>query len=590
MPRTVALNRWGAGTILLCAKKGAMPSFVIALCALLITGCSFAPKLDSAAKSDTRSRALYALDNQSPYHDPDEHGAEYQGGSSLPGAETQSDFQYLYNRDIADPYQRVLGISRGHLGMLAVTPPTDPTQDLWFRIRRGFGWDHGVSHPRLEKELNWYVANPLHIERTVERGRRYMHYIVEEVERRQMPMEIALLPVVESAFQPFAYSHGQAAGLWQFIPSTGKIYGLHQNWWYDGRRDVLASTNAALSYLQKLSKMFDGDWLLALAAYNSGAGTVMKAIRNNKERGRPTDYWNLDLPRETQAYVPKLLALAKIVHHPEYYDIALSPVENEPYFEVVDVGSQIDLVQAAELAEIEVDEIFHLNPAFNQWATNPDGPHQLLVPKTSAETFRKALALVPPEKRIRWSHYQVSRGDSLSLIAKKFSTTPEVIRQVNRLRNNVVRIGQKLVIPSTRSLAQLAVAGGPGAMPKAAQKGRSRTEYTVRTGDSWWEIAQRHKVGVQQLASWNNMSPRDLLRPGQKLVLWSDGNSQTQWASRKMVKKVGYRVRSGDSLYRIANKFNVSVKDIASWNELNTKKHLKPGQKLNLYVDIASSN
>src|SRR5690606_29572746 len=401
---------------------------------------------------------------------------------------------------------------------------------------------------------------------------------------------IALLPVVESAFQPFAYSHGQAAGLWQFIPSTGRIYGLHQNWWYDGRRDVLASTNAALSYLQKLSKMFDGDWLLALAAYNSGAGTVMKAIRNNKQRGQPTDYWNLDLPRETQAYVPKLLALAKIVYHPEYYDIALSPVENEPYFEVVDVGSQIDLVQAAELAEIEVDEIFHLNPAFNQWATSPDGPHRLLVPKTSAETFRKALALIPPEQRIRWSHYQVSRGDSLSLIAKKFSTTPEVIRQVNSLRNNVVRVGQKLVIPSTRSLAQLAVAGGPGAMSKAAQKGRSRTEYSVRNGDSWWEIAQRHKISVQQLASWNNMSPRDILRPGQKLVIWTDSGNQTQWASRKMVKKVGYRVRSGDSLYRIANKFNLSVKDIASWNELNTKKHLKPGQKLNLYVDIASSN
>src|SRR5690606_8080275 len=228
MPRTVALNRWGAGTILFCAEKGVKHSFVISLFALVLAGCSFAPtKLDSAAKS--ASQALYALDNNAPYYDPDEQGPEIlEGSTSRPGAETQSDFQYLYNRDIADPYQRVLGISRGHLGMLAVTPPTDPTQDLWFRIRRGFAWDLGVSHPRLEKELNWYAANPLHIERTVERGRRYMHYIVEEVERRQMPMEIALLPVVESAFQPFAYSHGQAAGLWQFIPSTGRIYGLHQ--------------------------------------------------------------------------------------------------------------------------------------------------------------------------------------------------------------------------------------------------------------------------------------------------------------------------------------------------------------------------
>src|SRR5690554_384379 len=401
-----------------------------------------------------------------------------------------------------------------------------------------------------------------------------------------MPMEFALLPVVESAFEPFAYSHGQAAGLWQFIPSTGKMYGLKQDWWYDGRRDVLASTDAALNYLQTLANQFDGDWLLALASYNAGAGTVRKAIRQNQQRGLPTDFWHLKLPRETSAYVPKLLALAKLVKHPDRYDTALMPLENTPYFEVVNVGSQIDLTQAAELAEIELNELYYLNPAFNRWATSPLGPHHLLVPRHSAEVFRQALAALPADQRVKWLRYTVQPGDSLIRVARQHGTSVDAIKQVNTLNNNLIRVGQNLMIPTDFN---------PRLQTANLKTQSQPTEHIVVRGDTWWDLSRKYGVTVQQLASWNNRSSSDMLRPGQKLVVFtgaqnSVANAHPAANARKMVRQIGYRVRNGDSLYRIANKFNVSVKDIASWNGLNTRKHLQPGQRLKLYVDIASIN
>jgi len=551
------------------------PLCVAVLCGLLTTACSsFTTQQNPSHPQNALGSELYALE-----------GLETTDGTELiQMAELQSDFQYLYNKDIADPYQRTLAVSRGHMGMLDTVPPPEAGNDLWQRIRDNFQLDLTFNHPRIEAELNWYIANPLHIERTMERGQRYIHHIVEEIESRNMPMEFALLPVVESAFEPFAYSHGQAAGLWQFIPGTGKMFGLKQDWWYDGRRDVLASTDAALSYLQSLANRFEGDWLLALASYNAGAGTVRKAIRQNQKRGLPTDFWHLKLPRETSAYVPKLLALAKLVKHPDHYDMALMPLENEPYFEVVDVGSQIDLSQAAELAQIELNELYYLNPAFNRWATSPLGPHRLLVPKHAAEVFRQALAKLPPDQRVKWLRYTVKSGDSLIRVARQHNTSVEAIKQVNKLNNNLIRVGQNLMIPTDFNPRLQTASLGPQSQP---------VEHIVARGDTWWDLSRKYGVSVQQLAAWNNRSSSDILRPGQKLVVWEGTKQSVATASpagRKMVRQIGYRVRSGDSLYRIANKFNVSVRDLANWNELNTRKHLQPGQRLKLYVDIASIN
>ncbi|PSF04770.1 lytic transglycosylase [Marinobacter fuscus] len=467
--------------------------------------------------------------------------------------------------------------------------------DLWSRLRSGFVMDHSVDNDRVQAQLDWYVRHPKYINRVVERGTRYLHYIIEETEKRGLPAELALLPIVESAFDPFAYSHGRAAGLWQFIPSTGKYFGLTQSWWHDDRRDVIAATDAALNYLERLANRFDGDYMLALAAYNSGGGTVSSAMRRNRNAGKPTDYWSLSLPTETRHYVPKLIALAKIFDDPGAYGLTLPTVEDAPYFEVVDTGSQLDLAQAAELAKVDIDEIYLLNPSYNRWATNPDGPHRLLIPRDKAADFQSALASFPESQRVRWRNYKVRKGDSLNTISRKYATTPAVIRQVNKLNSDLIRIGQQLLIPSATKNSNSYALSQPQRLEKKQQRTRSgnKLRYTVRRGDTFWDIAREHRVSVRQVAAWNGMAPGDPLIPGKELVIWSK-TAQASSASntargKSMVRKVGYRVRSGDSLSAIASRFSVNVRDIASWNDLNTKRYLQPGQSLVLYVDIRNS-
>ncbi|MEE3210278.1 MAG: transglycosylase SLT domain-containing protein, partial [Pseudomonadota bacterium] len=281
------------------------------------------------------------------------------------------------------------------------TEPLAPATS-WDRVVRNFGLELDTSNSRVKRHMDWYIRHPRHLEQVSDRARRYLHYIASEVERREIPGELALLPVVESAFDPFAYSHGRASGVWQFIPSTGRAYGLHQDWWHDGRRDIRSATNAALDYLEYLAGRFDGDWMLALASYNSGAGTVRKAIRKNKRKGLDTDFWSLDLPKETRAYVPKLVAISYLLKHREDYDIAWKDIEDAPYFAIVPTGGQIDLSQVAELADTDLDEIYRLNPQFNRWATHPDGPHEVLIPATQEFIYRENLANLDENSRLKW--------------------------------------------------------------------------------------------------------------------------------------------------------------------------------------------
>ncbi|SFM67151.1 LysM peptidoglycan-binding domain-containing protein [Marinobacter pelagius] len=468
--------------------------------------------------------------------------------------------------------------------------------DLWNRMRQGFALDHDVDNERVRDQLNWYASHPKYIDRVVDRGSRYLHYILNETEKRGLPSEFALLPVVESAFDPFAYSHGRAAGIWQFIPSTGKYFGLTQSWWHDDRRDIVAATDAALRYLERLTERFDGDYTLALAAYNSGGGTVSSAMRRNRNANRPTDFWSLQLPRETRHYVPKLIALAKIFDKPEEYGVKLPPLKDTPYFEVVETGSQLDLAQAAELAGVDIDEIYLLNPSYNRWATNPDGPHRLLVPVDNAEKFRTALANFPVDQRVSWQNYSVRSGDSLITIARKFNTTTSVIRQVNKLNSDLIRIGQNILIPSASRGSDAYALSASQRLERKQERKRdgNRVQYTVRRGDTFWDIAREHRVSVREVAAWNGMAPGDPLIPGKQLVIWSKTSQPTVLASnsargKAMVRKVGYRVRKGDSLYAIANRFSVNVNDIASWNDLNKSRYLQPGQSLVLYVDIRNS-
>ncbi len=460
--------------------------------------------------------------------------------------------------------------------------------NIWPRIISAYRLNINVSNPRITSQLNWYKSHQGYLNRVADRGIRYLHFIAEQIDARQLPGELALLPIVESAFDPFAYSHGRASGVWQFIPATGRDFGLHQDWWHDGRRDIRAATEGALKYLNALQREFDGDWLLALAAYNSGAGTVRKAIRKNRRKGLATDFWSLALPKETRAYVPKLIALAKLVKEPARYGVALKPIANKPYFAIVNTGGQIDLSQAAELADTSLEEIYRLNPEYNRWATHPSGPHELLIPVDKQSVFQQQLASMPASSRVKWQRYEVKSGDSLLTIARRFRTTPDALKQANGLRGNVIRAGEPLLIPGafkgqnayshsvSQRMARLKTARRPG--------NTERQEYSVRSGDSFWQIARNHDVKVSQLARWNGMAPGDPLKTGQKLVIWS---KKSQPNKREVIRKVNYRVRSGDSLARISQKFNVRVSDIRRWNSRQTNnKYLQPGQKLTLYVDV----
>ena len=254
---------------------------------------------------------------------------------------------------------------------------TETPPGLWQLTRQHMQLDLDNEEPRLQYQFNWYKKHPEYMQRVATRAGRYYYYILNEVLKRDMPAEIALLPIVESAYDPFAYSHGRAAGPWQFIPGTAKHFGLKNSWWYDGRRDIVASTGAALDYLQQLHRRFD-NWELALAAYNCGGGTVSKAIRRNQKKGLATDFWSLQLPKETRAYVPKLLAVSRLIRDAEQHDLELPPLPNLPVFAEVKLGSQIDLAQAAKLSSISTQELYQLNPGFNRWATDPDGPPSLV--------------------------------------------------------------------------------------------------------------------------------------------------------------------------------------------------------------------
>ncbi|AWL11538.1 Membrane-bound lytic murein transglycosylase D [Saliniradius amylolyticus] len=464
---------------------------------------------------------------------------------------------------------------------------TEPkVTDLWQRIRSQLAFEV-PDNRRVNVQRNWYLKHPEYMERVSKRAAPFLYLIVEELEAAGMPLELTLLPIVESAFDPFAYSHGRAAGMWQFIPGTGKRFGLRQSWWYDGRRDVLASTRAAIKYMQYLHDFFDGNWLHALASYNSGEGRVRNAIRKNRRLGKPTDFWSLELPRETRAYVPKLLALADILKNSEALGAKWLPIKNEPVTQPVNVGSQIDLALAAEMAGLSVEELHALNPGYNRWATDPKGPHTLLLPIDKAEPFELALTEMEDRERLNWVRHKVESGDSLLKLAKEYHTSVDVIRQVNDIRGNIIRAGDHLMVPvALKALDSYSLSKDQRlASTQSRRRAEHKLTHRVQSGDTLWELSMEYDVNVRKLASWNGMAPTDPLMPGQKLVIWVDKVSEQQ-SSDAIMRTVTYRVRNGDSLARIANRFNVSISDIEKWNQISRKNYLQPGQRLKLHIDV----
>lgn len=482
-------------------------------------------------------------------------------------------------------------------------PPLAP--GLWQRVEARYQLPNSTTNPRIITERNWYTAHQSYLDRMSARSSRYLYYVAGQLEARNLPGELALLPIVESAYNPFAVSTSNASGLWQFIPSTAKHLNMEMNWWYDARRDVPAATDSALNYLVFLRDHYDGDWLKALAAYNAGWGTIDKAVAKNKARGLPTDYWNLDVPAETRAYVPKLLALAQISKDPSAYGVSWAYIPDLPYFAEVRFRGQMDVAFAADLAKVDSDELYQLNPGISRWATPPGGPYRLLVPIDQADELQEGIAslnasqLMPTpsyayentanprvqEMEAKMSSrasqakskptnvatpsssaarqtgsrtYVVKKGDTVWSVAKKAGTTPDALRKSNKLANNAaLKPGQKLTVPGSTEPTNVS----SGSSTRIAANDKATTHLKTANPQSASRVSQTFK-------------------PASKV----DDNNAAKG-------KASYTVKSGDTLMAISRKYSLNVNDIARWNGLNKNQAaLKPGQNLTLYLDSAKKH
>jgi len=397
------------------------------------------------------------------------------------------------------------------------TPPEKPAEaqpdDLWERIREDLSWQ-ATESPRIDREREEFLDQPNYLPMVADRADYYLYYIVEEVEKRDMPVEIALIPVIESSLNPFASGPSGAAGLWQIMPETGIHLGLEQDAHYDGRHALRDSTEVALDYLEELYEEFDEDWMLAVAAYNSGAGSVARAREANAARGLDTDYWSLNLPGKAREYVPKIIALAQILADPERFDVDIPAVDNAPSFEVVDAGGVSQLSQAAELAGVDIDTLRALNPGQLTESFTQSPSSEILLPVGTRNRFEYNIAQISPEELVQWKTYRIRPGDSLAQIARKFDTQVAVLQEANSLRGSRIQAGDTLKVPGAGTAATAPAVPGGGHRP---------ADYKVCAGDSLYGIADRFDVSVNELIAWNALKPGEYLQPGQMLKLHKTG-------------------------------------------------------------------
>ncbi|PUE40193.1 transglycosylase SLT domain-containing protein [Limnohabitans sp. Bal53] len=405
-------------------------------------------------------------------------------------------------------------------------------KDIWERIRRGF------AMPDLDNDLvrnreQWYASRPDYMLRMTERSRPYLFHIVEELERRNMPMELALLPFIESAFNPQAVSSAKAAGMWQFMPATGKYFDLKQNLFRDERRDVLESTRAALDYLQKLYTMF-GDWHLALAAYNWGEGSVGRALARNKAQGKPLTYSDLRMPNETRFYVPKLQAVKNIVARPEAFNTELPLIQNHPYFKSVAIERDIDVAMAAKLANVSLDDFKALNPAMNRPVILAAGTPHILLPWDNATVFETNLQARPDRRLSSWTAWQAPRTMRPDEVAKLVGMSAEQLRSVNGIpARMLVRAGSTLLVPRQGKLDNDVTEhlADNGLLLLAPEVVLRKIRVKARAGDTLARLASRHGVSAANVADWNRLQPNAKLSNGQKLSIYVPAK-----ASRRPVK------------------------------------------------------
>jgi len=443
--------------------------------------------------------------------------------------------------------------------------------DLWERIRDDLTFSIPESYEDMDRYRNRFIKNQHAVNRLSKSGQRYLFHTVKRAEELGVPVELALLPFVESEFDPYAQSLYGATGIWQFLPATGREWGLKTNWWYDGKRDVIASTEAALNFLLYLHQKFDNDWLLAIAAYNAGPGRVNRAIRENKEKGLAIDFWSLRLPKETSAYVPKLLVLSELIKDPSSFGVTLPSIANRPYFTKIETPGQVDLMQAADLAGMTPEAIYELNPGFSQWATDPSGPHYLLLPTGIADRFLIQLSSLEEVELVQWERYKIKRGDTLTRIAKQYSIEVPVLMEINQMDSDIIYANQEIMVPRGPAWANTFV-------PKA------RT-YEVVKGDTLWGISKKFGVTIQDISLWNDLGLTTPLQIGQEIKIFSKYERVRGKTPNKKTRTLLYPVKSGDTLSRIGARFGIGVKELQKWNELKSPERIYPGQVIKIILE-----
>ena len=482
-------------------------------------------------------------------------------------------------------------------GLTTVLPAVPSYTDLFARVRDGYSLPE-VEDPAIERQLRFYTRKPQYLDRTFARGERYLYYIVQELEARHMPLELALLPMIESAYNPYAYSRARAAGIWQFITPTATRHQVRVNWWQDGRRDILDSTRAALDYLSELHAMFNGDWLLAVAAYNCGENAVARAIQRNEAAGLPIDFWHLKLPTETRGYVPSLLAVAKLVRDPGAYGLDFAPIPNQPYFASVEVGGQIDLRVAAAILTVSDEEMHALNPAFNRWATDPDGPTRLLVPAHAARDFADIAAGLSQDQRLPVERHTLEPKETLASIAKARALPLAVVQQLNGSATFKAQAGDEILLPATLVVAPLkaglVIEGETDKAGNPIRRSATAQRHVVRRGETLASIAKDNHLDVGHLARMNGLKPQANIKPGRRLVVTANhqpsvgGNTEessstptlatTNKTARKAkanspgiqasTREIHYQVKRGDTLHGLSRKFSVTPSQLQAWNRL----------------------
>ena len=389
------------------------------------------------------------------------------------------------------------------------SPAPVRAENILDRMRRGFTLPRFDSKD-VDNYLRWNTSHDSYLNNLFARAKPFLHHIVNELEARNMPMELALLPAIESAYKPDAVSKSKAAGLWQFVPSTGKEFGLDQTWWYDGRLDAIRATTAALDYLEQLNAMFDGDWFLTLAAYNGGPGTINRALAANKRKGLPLNFKSLRLRSETRRYIPKLIALRRIIQEPHRYNVELPYLPLEPSFAVINLDQQIDLRKFAKESNTDIKQLRHLNASYKRWATPPQGRFALLVPQPHKLSTTRLEQIARSESGLSYIRYQIRNGDNLGSIAARHSVSTTEIRKANQLKSSFIRAGHTLLIPKVDAINSSSLAN--------LNTGEKLT-HTVRAGDTLWSISRRYNVAVKQLMDWNHLAVDQILRLNQQLLV-----------------------------------------------------------------------